>query len=63
MGELVMEIFLTVLAIACIIYVAFRLLRCKQNNFDRRDSLDILKCRLASGEITAEEFGRLKEIL
>jgi putative membrane protein len=58
-----MEIFLTALVAGCSIYFSFRLLRCRQNNFDRRDSLDILKRRLASGEITVEEFGKLKEVL
>ncbi|MDR2572877.1 MAG: hypothetical protein LBC94_00795 [Desulfovibrio sp.] len=51
---------LAVIFIACLI---FRLPGRKRSNPDRRDSLNILKCRLASGEITLEEFEKLKEAL
>ena len=35
----------------------------RQNHGDRRDSLEILKRRLASGEISLEEFENLKKVL
>lgn len=35
----------------------------QQGNFDRRDSVEILKRRLAAGEITSEEFERLMKYL
>ena len=58
-----MEIFLTVLVIVGIVYLVSRLFRRQQSNFDSLDSLDILKRRLASGEITMEEFEKLKRFL
>jgi len=33
------------------------------NLLDRRDSLEILKIRLASGEISPEEYHKLKNVL
>ncbi len=35
----------------------------RQNHGDRRDSLEILKRRLASAEISLEEFENLKKVL
>ena len=35
----------------------------KKGTDDRRDSLEILKARFARGEISSEEFVRMKEIL
>ena len=55
-----------VLTIAVFVMVAgliSRLLTKKQHNFDRRDSLNILKHRLASGEITPEEYEKLKSVI
>ena len=57
------EIILTVLVIVGIAYLVFRIFSHQKNNFDRRDSLDILKRRLASGEISLDEFEKLKNVL
>jgi putative membrane protein len=35
----------------------------RQSHGDRRDSLEILKRRLAAGEISLEEFENLKKVL
>ncbi len=54
------------LAITVLLLVAYlisRLLTKKRYNFDRRDSLNILKHRLASGEITQEEYEKLKNVI
>ena len=37
--------------------------RCNSSSRDRIDSLSILKARFAKGEITREEFVRMKEVL
>lgn len=54
-------LFLAVLGVA--VYAAVRLFAPKKSNRDRRDSLDILKRRLAAGEISIEEFENLKQYL
>lgn len=51
----------TVLVLA--IYCIFRFIGRKPCNFDRRDTLNILKRRLASGEITPEEYEKLKNVI
>ncbi|MDR2392121.1 MAG: SHOCT domain-containing protein [Planctomycetota bacterium] len=45
------------------IYGVFCLSDLKRRRGDRRDSLDILRRRLAAGEITPEEFTTLKQYL
>jgi len=57
------ELFLVIMTVACIIYLATRLMGNKKGHFDRRDSLEILKRRLASGEITLEEYENIKKVL
>ena len=57
------EVILTVLVIVGIACLVFRIFSHQKNNFDRRDSLDILKRRLASGEISLDEFEKLKKVL
>ena len=56
-----MLIAVAVLALA--IYFIYRLFSRKSCNFDRRDTLNILKHRLASGEITQEEYEKLKNVI
>ena len=56
-----MLIAVAVLALA--IYFIRRLFNRKPCNFDRRDTLNILKHRLASGEITQEEYEKLKNVI
>lgn len=56
-----MLIAVAVLALA--IYFVCRLFSRKPCNFDRRDTLNILKHRLASGEITQEEYEKLKNVI
>lgn len=58
-----MEIGLLILVAALVVYVAIGLINRKKCNFDRRDSLEILKRRLASGEITLEEYEKIKSVL
>ena len=55
--------FALVIIVGVAAYAAARLLDSRGSKRDRRDSLDILKCRLASGEITVEEFETLKRYL
>lgn len=54
-GLLALAVFLT--------YHYSRKSRMPYSKLDQRDSLEILKIRLASGEINAEEFNKLKHIL
>jgi putative membrane protein len=58
---------LSLLFLIFIIYLMFSIARNffpKTNgSSDRRDSLEILKNRLAKGEITPEEYHRLQEVL
>jgi len=56
------------LIIALTIYVAIRIFRTRTPNTDvwsqdRIDSLQILKARFANGEITQEEFTKIKQVL
>ncbi|MEG6503120.1 MULTISPECIES: SHOCT domain-containing protein [unclassified Desulfovibrio] len=60
-GWLGMLLTITVLVLA--VWLVSRLLIRKRCNFDRRDSLNILKHRLASGEITQEEYEKLKNVI
>ncbi len=58
---------LVVMLIAALVYAGIRTL-CGRKDMrnhvnDRNDSLEILKKRLARGEISIEEFERLKEYL
>ncbi|ATD81745.1 MULTISPECIES: SHOCT domain-containing protein [Desulfovibrio] len=55
--------FLTVIVLVLAVCLISRLLTRKRCNFDRRDSLNILKHRLASGEITQEEYEKLKNVI
>lgn len=57
------EILIAVTVLALVIYVACRLFNRKNCNFDRRDTLNILKQRLASGEITQEEYEKIKNVI
>ncbi len=54
-------LFLLVLGVAA--YTAVRFFAPRVGIRDRRDSLDILKRRLASGEISVEDFEKLKRYL
>ena len=60
-GWLGMLLAITVLLLVA--YLISRLLTKKRYNFDRRDSLNILKHRLASGEITHDEYEKLKNVI
>ena len=60
-GWIGMLLAITVLVLAA--YFIFRLMGRKPCNFDRRDTLNILKRRLASGEITQEEYEKLKNVI
>ncbi len=46
-----------------LVWLGIGLLHKKPGHADQRDSLRILKRRLASGEITLEEFEALKKVL
>lgn len=57
-----------VLIFALAIYAAMRIFRSRTPNTDawfqdRVDSLQILKARFANGEITQEEFAKMKHVL
>lgn len=57
-----------ILIIALTIYVAIRIIRTRTPNTDawsqdRIDSMQILKARFANGEITLEEFAKIKQVL
>jgi len=55
-----------VLFLGAVLLVVWLILRTRNNrpvNTDRSDSLEILKMRLAKGEISLEEFNTLKEVL
>ena len=54
---------LIILAGAALLYRFFRFKPSLLNDLDRRDSMEILKIRLASGEITLEEYSKLKGAL
>ncbi|MDL2226576.1 SHOCT domain-containing protein [Deltaproteobacteria bacterium OttesenSCG-928-M10] len=58
-------IFLVVVA-AIVVLLIYRFSRKPQvshNDLDRRDSLEILKIRLASGEISPDDYNKLKSVL
>lgn len=46
-----------------LLYRHFRKQRAPHSIQDQRDSLEILKIRLASGEIDPEEYNKLKNVL
>ena len=46
-----------------LIYRYCRKTRAPHSSLDRRDSLEILKIRLASGDISPEEYDKLKSVL
>lgn len=50
-------------AITLIVWLLIRVRRNRPINTDRSDSLEILKIRLAKGEISLEEFNILKKAL
>ncbi len=50
-------------AVVFISYFIFQRFRQKGRNADKRDSLEILKKRLATGEITLDEFNTIKQVL
>lgn len=57
-----------ILIIALAIYAAMRIYRTRtpdaaKSSQDRIDSMQILKARFAKGEITQEEFTKMKQIL
>lgn len=57
-----------ILIIAVLIYVAIRIFSSRSRNSvtpsqDRIDSLQILKVRFAKGEISQEEFTKMKQII
>jgi len=55
-----------VIFLAVAVFLIYRLGRKPQvphSSLDRRDSLEILKIRLASGEISPEEYNKLKSVL
>ncbi len=54
---------LTITVFVLAVWFISRLMLRKRCNFDRRDSLNILKHRLASGEITQEEYEKLKNVI
>ena len=56
------EILFCLAVAALIVYLGFRIYHIKKGNFDSRDSLAILKRRLAAGEISMEEFNNLKKL-
>ncbi len=59
-----MGVVMVFLAVAAFIICSiFRRYRQKNGNADRRDSLEILKKRLAAGEITLDEFTAIKQVL
>jgi len=55
------------LLLMLLLYVAFKVARTWRFNdsasADKRDSLEILKVRLAKGEISRDEFNELKNLL
>ncbi|WP_338669711.1 SHOCT domain-containing protein [Pseudodesulfovibrio methanolicus] len=55
------------LFIGVLIYLAYKFIqrppRCSDGRQDRRDSLEILKRRYANGEISAEEFSKMRTVL
>lgn len=54
---------LCLLAVGVALYLVSRLFGSKTVNRDRNDSLEILKLRLAKGEISLEEYTTLKNVL
>lgn len=57
------ELVCMVLVVGLVLYVAHRLMHRKKYDSDRRDSLEILKQRLASGEISLEEYEKIRKVL
>ena len=51
------------LLIGAIVFMLFRISRRDTKKLDKRDSLEILKRRLAAGEISIEEFLTLRNYL
>jgi len=64
----IVSMLIWVLIILALVYLAIKLFRAltseeiKQNR-DKSDSIDILKVRYARGEISQEEYFRMREIL
>jgi putative membrane protein len=54
---------LLLVGLGALIWTMFRSRRGGNSAADRSDSLEILKLRLAKGEITIEEYNTLKSIL
>ena len=54
---------LFIFTIYAIVKLVMSLFSKPNNNMDRHDSLTILKNRFAKGEITQEEYSRMREIL
>lgn len=55
-----------IIFLAVAVFLIYRFSRKHQaplSNLDRRDSLEILKIRLASGDISPEEYNKLKSVL
>ncbi len=63
MGHSALWIILLAVGAALAIWCLFRKGRCGNPSADRLDSLEILKSRLARGEITIEEYNTLKGVL
>jgi len=67
MGFSFLNSFLGLLVLFALIYVLYRLLRSSRsvpNGFsDQRDSLYILKSRLARGEISLDEYREMHQVL
>ena len=57
------EVLFCLASVALIVYLGYRIYHIKKGNFDSRDSLAILKRRLAAGEINEDEFNNLKKML
>jgi len=57
-------IFLVLAGVIFLVYLAYTYINKQKNkNADRNDSLEILQKRLASGEISIDEFKTIKRVL
>jgi len=64
----IFSLLLWALALAGIAYLIFRLLRSSKPNLagnvrDRIDSFEILRARFAKGELSEEQYAKMKEVL
>ncbi len=59
------EIWLVLLLLLAAVFISCFIIRrrTQSGNADRRDSLEILKKRLAAGEITIDEFNMIRQVL